>query len=105
MDDSGQPAGDILLGRVEDFLEQQLAIGIQQRDRADEAAIEHGVDYGFRQHLVIVEQGALQYQTQGRDGRLQVGRHLIEDGLPYRGDLQHEQQDGTNGEQDQDDYI
>ncbi|MNC48690.1 hypothetical protein D3C75_978210 [compost metagenome] len=85
---------------MEDFLEQQLAIGIQQCDRADETAIEHGVDDGFRQHLVVVEQGTLQHQAECRDGRLQVGRHLIEDGLPYRGDLQHEQQDGTYGEQD-----
>ena len=55
--------------------------------------------------LVIVEQSALQHQPQCGDGGFKVGRHLVENRLSYRGDLQHEQQRGADGEEDQDDYI
>ena len=72
-DNRGKPAGDILLGRVEDLLKQQLAIRIDQGDRADEAAVEHGIDDGLGQHIVVIEQGSLQHQPESGDGGFQVG--------------------------------
>ncbi|WP_330847822.1 hypothetical protein [Aeromonas jandaei] len=44
----------------------------------------------------------MQHQTQSGDGGLQIGGHLVDDGLADCGDFQHKQQDGTDQKQDQD---